>query len=255
MWRKWLKSLSSWVVRGLWECIVCTLLHSSSVHIPLLGTQSLMSSLPFFPHFSQSLLVFPAFCYPFATFHFKVPILCLLLSFSLFSVVPSQTMKESLGCWGEGGAVRACLWLTALCGTGCLAFVPLPRKMEGTQRGGAVKGAVWKRGAVRGHSCVGVLVTLVFKQRTLQSEESLWPNVRTKSAHIVSWFMYLWTEDISCREWRWMLFHRVLWSSMYWLYTTKTAIYRVECAVMRLANWVTNQSTKSSLPLFIQILK
>lgn len=99
MWRKWLKS----VLMSGQRTVGMYCLHSSSVHIPLLGTQSLMSSLQFFTHFSQSLLVFPAFCYPFATIHFKVPILCLLLSFSLFSVVPSQTMKESLGCAGGGG--------------------------------------------------------------------------------------------------------------------------------------------------------
>lgn len=74
----------------------------------------------------------------------------LLLSFSTFSFKVFTPSSSSLWCplgqWRnpqagseeEGRAARAGLWLTALCGTGCLAFVPLPRKMEGTQRGGTV---------------------------------------------------------------------------------------------------------------------
>lgn len=74
----------------------------------------------------------------FATFLFQV-FIPPFPALSLLSAVPSRTMEESpgwaAGRWGE--AVRAGLWLTALCGAGCLAFVLLPRKMEGTQRGGA----------------------------------------------------------------------------------------------------------------------
>lgn len=72
-------------------------------------------------------------------------------------------------------------WLLGLC--------PLAKENGGNPERRSSEGCSVKEGAVRGHSCVEVLVTLGFKQRALQSEESLWPNVRTKSAHIVSWFM------------------------------------------------------------------
>lgn len=138
----------------------------------------------FLPTFFPSLLVFLPFVIPLPHPTLKSPSFAFSsLSFS-FLLRPPRQWRNPWAVMVEG-AVRACLWLTALCGTGCLAFVPLLRKMEGTQRGGAV----WKRGAVRGHSCVEDLVTLGFKQRALQSEESLWPNVRTKSAPIVSWYL------------------------------------------------------------------
>lgn len=84
--------------------LFCTLLQFTSLYLAHSLSCLLCNFLPTF----LNPLVFPAFCYPFATFHFKVPILCLLLSFSLFSVVPSQTMKESLCCAGGGGL--ACDW-------------------------------------------------------------------------------------------------------------------------------------------------
>ena len=122
---------------------LCTLISSLIIHHHSLSLSSLLSTshtiFLFFWALIFSILLSHSFLLlSFATFLFQVFILP-FPALSLLSVVPSRTMEESPGLAAGRGATRAGLWLTALCGTGCLAFVLLPRKMEGTQRGGAAE--------------------------------------------------------------------------------------------------------------------
>lgn len=102
----------------------------------LLRTQSFFSSLHCSPHSFSILLSHPCLLLPFATFLFQVFILPFLASLSSLWC-PFGQWRNPLA--AGRGSMRAGLWLTALCGAGCLAFVPLPSKMEGTQRGGAAE--------------------------------------------------------------------------------------------------------------------
>lgn len=120
-----------------------------------------------------SFLVIPAFCCPLATLLFQGFILP-FLALSLLSVVPFLDNGGILLPWLQGGregdrqagsegqpVTDSPVWGARL----AWPFVPLPRKMEGTQGGGA---AGRRRGEGEGqrgcHSCAEVSGTLDFKQ-------------------------------------------------------------------------------------------
>lgn len=146
---------------------------------------------PFSQFFTCQTLAFILQCSPYSSFlSFSVnPVFCcpsfkcssfnFQLSLSLLRCVLLD--KGGISGWSaQGAAVRAALWRTALCEVACLAFVLLPRKNEGPQRGR-------EEGGVLGcHSC---------------AKPSLTKNYQKDHKREICW--HITPIEVIWRQWKW----------------------------------------------------